>query len=144
MYCYMFTGKIFAVFTIFIVLFTISGVCYGAGNQESSVANERSGKKSFYLSVRNGLISLDAQEADLRQILTEFSNKTNVVIEIDADVEKNISISFRETPLDEAMRKITGNRAMVFLKEKGQNVEHLSKVVILAGSEDLANAQIKN
>jgi hypothetical protein len=138
MYRYVSISKILAVFTIFVVLFTIFGVCYSAGNQESSVVNERPEEKSFHLSVRNGLVSLDAQKADLREILTEISNKTKVVIEIGAGVEDSITTSFCNIPIDEALKKITGNWAMVFLKEKGQNVEHLSKVVILAGSQDMA------
>jgi hypothetical protein len=144
MYRYVSISKILAVFTIHIVLFTISGVCYGDRNQEGSVSNERLGEKSFYLSICDGLVSLDAQKADLREILTEISNKTKVVIEIGASVEDSITTSFCNIPIDEALRKITGNWAMVFLKEKGQNVKHLSKVVILAGSKDLANAQAKS
>lgn len=144
MYRYVSISKILAVFKIFIVLFTISGVCYGDRNQEGSVSNERLGEKSFYLSICDGLVSLNAHEADLQEILTEISDRTKVVIEIGAGVEDSITTSFREIPLDEALKKITSNWAMVFLKEKGQNVEHLSKVVILAGSQDMANAQIKS
>ena len=144
MYRYVFISKILAVFTIHIVLFTISGVCYGDRNQEGFVSDERLGEKSFYLSICDGLVSLDAQKADLREILTEISNKTKVVIEIDAGIEDSITTSFREIPLDEALKKITGNWAMVFLKEKGQNVEQLSKVVILADSQDLAKSKTDN
>ena len=143
MYRYVFISKILTVITIHIVLFTISGVCYGDRNQEGFVSDERLGEKSFYLSINDGLVSLDAQKADLREILTEISNRTRVVIEIGASVEDSITTSFCNIPLDKALKKITSNWAMVFLKEKGQNVEHLSKVVILAGSQDMANAQIK-
>ena len=134
-------SKLLFVITIYIVLFTISGVCYGDRSQESSNIKELLRKKSFYLSICNGLVSLDAKEANLREILTEISNRTKIVIEIGADVEENISTSFREIPLVEALKKITGNWAMVF--ETGQDVKHLSRVVILAGSQNLANTQIK-
>ena len=116
------------------MLFTISGVCYGDRGQESSTSDENLRKKSFYLSICNGLVSLDAKEANLREILTEISNRTKIVIEIGADVEENISTSFREIPLVEALKKITGNWAMVFDADRFdayQDVKHLSRAAIL-------------
>ena len=134
MYRYVSVSKLLFVITIHIVLFTISGVCYGDRGQESSTSDENLRKKSFYLSICNGLVSLDAKEANLREILTEISNRTKIVIEIGADVEENISTSFREIPLVEALKKITGNWAMVFDADRFdayQDVKHLSRAAIL-------------
>jgi len=144
MYRYVSVSKLLFVITIHIVLFTISGVCYGDRSQEGFAIDEGLKEKSFYLSISDGLVSLDAQKANLREILAEISNKTKIVFEIGADIEENISTSFHEITFDEALKKITGNWAMVFLKEKGQHVEHLSRVVILADSQDLVDTQIKS
>ncbi|MEA3417071.1 MAG: S8 family peptidase [Thermodesulfobacteriota bacterium] len=142
MYRYASINKIFIISIC--ILFAISAVCYGGRNYGGSIVNKRLGEKSFYLSICDGLVSLDAQEADLRQILTEISNRTKVVIEIAPSVKDKITTSFRSLPLDKALKKITGNWAMVFLKEKDQNVEQLSKVVILAGSQNPVHTQAKS
>ena len=41
----------------------------------------------FQLSVSNGLVTLNAQKADLRRILEEIAEKPQIIIEIDPSLE---------------------------------------------------------
>jgi len=51
------------------------------------------GDRRFRLSVNNGSVSLDATGADLRKILEALSIKSGVKIEVDHNVQANITIT---------------------------------------------------
>ena len=62
------------------------------------------------------------------------------LIEIGPDVKDSISISFCNIPLDEALKKITSNRGIVFSK-KDENSYQISRVVIFASSKNQPNTK---
>ena len=106
----------------------------------SSTADEASweGKSadgSFHLSVRDGLLSLHAQRADLIKILQEISEKSNIKIEIHPSVTGSVTASLRDLPIDEVLKRITDNLALVSVKEKGQKSDRILKAVIVASSQ---------
>ena len=106
----------------------------------SSTADEASweGKLadgSFHLSVRDGLLSLHAQRADLIKILQEISEKSNIKIEIHPSVTGSVTASLRDLPIDEVLKRITDNLALVSVKEKGQKSDRILKAVIVASSQ---------
>lgn len=111
---------------------------------EGNCGNSELGEESFRLSLNDGLLCLDAQGADLRKILEKISEKARIEIEIGPNVGGTISTSFRDIPVAEALKKITGNRAMVFLNETGQARARISKVVIVTSSQDRGEAQAKS
>ncbi len=140
-----FARKIFSSLpiSIFIFFIAVPTFCYAGKTQQDTVNTTDLGQKSFHLSISDGLVTLDAQWADLRRILEEISEKTGVAIEIGAEVGGSISASFKEIPLHEALKKITANCAMVFLKEGTQDYDEVEKVVVLASSQNLVTTQTK-
>ena len=80
------------------------------------------------------MLTLDAQQADIRKLLEEISERTGVEIEISSNLQGAIYISFHDLPLEEALRKILVNRGIVFSKEDGQNDYQISKVTIFPSS----------
>lgn len=136
MYLHRFIKVILASFLIPIAVYFIivPPICYAEKGEEDAVNRTDQSEKPFHLSINNGLLTLDAREADLRKLLVEISEKTGVEIKIGANIEGSISLSFHDIPLDEAIKKIVINRGIVFSRKKGQNDYEISKVTIFPSS----------
>ena len=93
-------------------------------------------KARFNLSITNGLVTLNAENADLKAILDEIQKRTGLQIESYGNINQRITISFQELPIDKAINKISGNSGMVFSKERGVKEFQLSRVVISESSKD--------
>ena len=101
---------------------------------KAQIAKEKQGladnlkEASFQLSISNGLVSLQAREADLSRILEEISRKTGVEIVMGAPTHRNISASFHNLPLDAALERITNSRGIVFSRTKGGDEYRIKRV----------------
>jgi len=84
----------------------------------------------YKLSVTNGLVSLDAQDAVLEEILAEISNIAGIKVKLVSPIEKSITISFKDLPLDDALKKLAPNYAIAYKKLGNRDEYKVSEVVI--------------
>jgi len=109
-------------------------LCFSSTVPEEIPWNQDERDGSFHLSISEGLISLQAREADLKEVLAEISKITGVEIVFDRHLAKRISVSFFNKPLDEALKRIAQNRGIVFAQEPGKEDWRIMRVVVLPGS----------
>ena len=114
-------------FSIAVYFIIVPSICNAEKAHENPVNKNASSEKPFHLSINNGLLTLEAQEADINKVLEEISARTGVEIEIDGNLEGTISISLHDVPLEEALKKIVINHEIVFSKKKGQTVYQISR-----------------
>lgn len=76
-------------------------------------------------------IFLEAHKAPVRDILAEIGRLTGVEVDVDPRVERTYSGSFQAEPLEEAIKIVAGNWAMVFFREAGRS--RVARVVVPAG-----------
>ena len=141
-----FTKKLFPTlfsltFLLFVVIPTFS---YANKGSVQCVDKTVQGELPFQLSITDGLVTLHARDAQLRRILEEISEKTGVEFKIGPDVTGSITTSFHKLPIDEALKRMTGNRGIVFSKQKGKDRYQISKVSIFASSQNQAKKRAEN
>jgi len=129
-------GTAFTFIGIVILQFTnpiLSMATFDAEGRELTI---QSNKARFNLSITNGLLTLNAENADLQTILDEIQKKTSLQIQSYGNIDQRITISFQELPVDKAINKISRNSGMIFSKKRGVREFHLSRVVISESSKD--------
>lgn len=119
------------IFTLLSVLWLFNG-CDKATVVEEGDDSEDTG--IYSLTVRDNLVTLKAEKADLGTVLKDLAVKTGIEIDLDPGVKDSISIFFEALSLEEALRRITPNYSLVFNQEEGRNEFRIIRVVIPASS----------
>ncbi|MCK9274980.1 MAG: S8 family serine peptidase [Syntrophales bacterium] len=68
----------------------------------------------FQIEVSKGLINIDVREADLVCLLRDISYKSGISVTSGPEVTGTVTIRAVDAPLEEVLKKICANRAMVF------------------------------
>jgi len=55
---------------------------------------------------KNNLVTISAQNADLKNVLLELADKTNIIVRVPNSLKKQITIKLSENSLDEALSRI--------------------------------------
>jgi len=111
---------------IYIILFT----------SVISLSYAQTSNPNLRLIYKNNLITISAQNADLKNVLLELADKTNIIIRVPNSLKKQITITLSENSLDEALSKILRdmNYAIIYSGEKN-NRTVISEVLIYNESE---------
>jgi hypothetical protein len=125
------------------IYFTFTSPCHAEKIQTDSAIQAIQNEKRWSLSINNSLVSLDAQKVDVRTLFEAISTRTGIKIETNSHVNGEISISFHDIPLEEALKKIGLNHGIVFKRKKGENEYHISKVTIFSSSRNRDKNHIK-
>ncbi len=64
--------------------------------------------------IREGLVYMDVRDADLRQILEDLCMMAGVELTLGSGLRGTVTAEFTGIPLEEALERICGNRALVF------------------------------
>ena len=141
-----FTKKLFpTLFSLTFLLFVVIPTSSYANKEPVECVNKTVQRElPFQLSITDGLVTLHARGAQLGRILEDISEKTGVEFKIGPDVTGSISTSFHKLPIDEALKRMTGNRGIVFSKQKGKGRYQISKVSIFASSQNQAKTKAEN
>jgi type II secretory pathway component GspD/PulD (secretin) len=111
---------------IYIILFT----------SVISLSYAQTSNPNLRLIYKNNLITISAQNADLKNVLLELADKTNIIIRVPNSLKKQITITLSENSLDEALSRILRdmNYAIIYSGEKN-NRTVISEVLIYNESE---------
>lgn len=92
------------------------GVFCQEGGRNSGAERVARGS-GFELTVDEGRISLVAEDAPLREVLSELGRLAGTDFDVGAGVSHRISDAFTGLPMDEAVKRLVGSWAMVFEKD---------------------------
>ena len=111
---------------IYIILFT----------SVISLSYAQTSNPNLRLIYKNNLITISAQNADLKNVLLELADKTNIIIRVPNSLKKRITITLSENSLDEALSRILRdmNYAIIYSGEKN-NRTVISEVLVYNESE---------
>lgn len=136
-------GTAFTFIGIVILQFTLPILSMAKFDAEGRELKNQLSKARFNLSITNGLVTLNAENAELQAILDDIQKKTGLQIESYGNINQRITISFQEFPIDKAINKISRNSGMIFSKERGVKEFQLSRVVISESSKDQMESRRK-
>lgn len=111
---------------IYIILFT----------SVISLSYAQTSNPNLRLIYKNNLITISAQNADLKSVLLELADKTNIIVRVPNSLKKQITITLSENSLDEALSRILRdmNYAIIYSGEKN-NRTVISEVLVYNESE---------
>jgi len=81
----------------------------------------------------DGIMSLFANNAHLKAILNDVASRTGINIQINSRVKSVITTSINNIPVEDALRKLTDNSSMIFIKDN-KNSYKISDVIVLPSS----------
>jgi len=88
-------------------------------------------KDTFELTIQGNLLILKANQASLKDILRALSHKTGVPIEIDRDLEKDVTIALTHLSLEQVIKKLVPNYAIVFSQEGEKDSYKVYKAIVI-------------
>ncbi len=71
--------------------------------------------------VKNGLVSLEARNVELSEILMQISLKTGIPVKVDPELKRKVTIKVKEVDLIKLIRLLCRNRAVVYVRKNGKN-----------------------
>jgi type II secretory pathway component GspD/PulD (secretin) len=112
-----------------------------SGSEPNQITNDIFEKNMKYeLSIKENLITLNADDAFLKKILEDIGQRMNIEVFARIPVEDKITIKFSDLPLEEVLKKFKTNYALVTdSKDKNGNIKRI--VVVPAGQQ--ANISFK-
>lgn len=99
-------------------------------------------KKGFYLSVEDGLISISANDALLKEILEEIGERMKVEVIVNIPKENKISVKFHRLALTDALEKLSSNYGYIINTENGE--KRVSRIFFLPKGKDIDNRKFLN
>ncbi len=99
-------------------------------------------KVGFELAISDGLISLSAKDASLREIMGEIGN--SMIIEVVGNIpeEEKISVDFDRLSLEDALEKLSSNYGYLMDAEKGGN--KIAEIIIIPKGEESRIQEIES
>jgi type II secretory pathway component GspD/PulD (secretin) len=113
-----------------------------SGSEPNQISNEEFEKKAKYeLSIKDNLITLNAEDAFLKRILEDIGQRMKIEVFARIPAEDKITIRFANLTLEEALKKFKTNYALVTdSKDKNGNIKQI--VVVPEGQQ--ANLYLKD
>jgi hypothetical protein len=117
--------------------------CAGAWSQgkrlQAQDTRQRSAAKGLYVAVQEGRLSVDLQEADLREVLTQIGQQANIRISSGPSAGKRVSARFASVELEEGLRRLLrlASLSHIFLYANGPGgTGTISEVRVLGEGQD--------
>jgi type II secretory pathway component GspD/PulD (secretin) len=105
------------------------------GSEPNQIANDLfENKVNYELSIKDKLITLNADNAYLKKILEDIGHRMNIEVFARIPDEDKITIQFTDLPLEETLKKFRTNYALV-TDSKGKNGNIKSIVVVPEGKQ---------
>lgn len=112
-----------------------------AGESDKKIEGEAKGKAEFVLTIKDGLISLNAKDASLKKIIDEIGSSMKIDVIGNIPEEEKISVGFDKLSLKEALEKLSSNYGYLMDSERGEKEDHsnklqITKIIILPKGEE--------
>ena len=89
--------------------------------------------QDYRINYDDGVISLSANKADIKTILSDISNKTSVVIQYPKALEKQITLKLSNVSIRDALSRVLKGQdyAIIYTASKQHHNHSISKVYVL-------------
>ena len=96
-----------------------------------SLADAQTFAQDLHIEYKNNLITISAQNADLKNVLSKLANKTNIIVRFPNSLKKQITIKLSKHPLNEVLSRILKglNHAIIYSASK-KNRTVVSEVLV--------------
>ncbi|RZB34846.1 MAG: hypothetical protein SRB1_00614 [Desulfobacteraceae bacterium Eth-SRB1] len=68
----------------------------------------------LWVEVIDGLVSIDVRDAEIRCVLQEIARKAKIALDISDDIDGKITLRTKDLPLDDVLKRLCENRAVVY------------------------------
>jgi hypothetical protein len=103
---------------------------------ESSSIYAQSNNQKMLISYKNDLLSISTKDADLKKVLLELSDKTNINIKLPVYMDKKITINKNGISLGEGLEYILKDlNHIIFYSGTKNNKPMISKVIVFSESK---------
>lgn len=85
-----------------------------AAGDANAIPGKAPGENRIWVSFENGLLSLTAREAEIGAVLRAVAEKAGIGLTVGEGVAGTISLAFEGIPVEEALRRLCENRAIVY------------------------------
>ncbi len=130
----------------FITLLLVSLILIPVSLSGKSAYGESEGKpeekSAFELTVKDGLISLNAKAASLDEIMEELGSSMKIEVLGDIPEEENISVKFDRLSLKDALEKLSSNHG--FLMDSDYGDGKIAKIIILPKGKESRIQEIES
>jgi hypothetical protein len=106
-----------------------------AGEADRSSKGKLATKADFVLAVKDNLISLEAKNASLKEILEEIGRKMNIEVLALLPEQEKLTTEFENVPLEEAIERLLRNYPHLAVSQEGDR--RITRIVALQKSGDL-------
>jgi hypothetical protein len=119
------------------------------GGESDRKEEQKSEHEADYdLTVKDDLISLNAKNASLKEIIEEIGSSMKIDVIGNIPEEEKISVGFDKLSLKEALEKLSSNYGYLMDSEKGEKEDHsnklqITKIIILPKGEETATPSLK-
>jgi hypothetical protein len=109
------------------------------GEAERTPKGKPAAKADFVLTVKGNLISLEAKNASLKEILEEIGRKMNIEVLALLSEQEKITTEFETLPLEEAIERLIRNYPHLVVSKEGDR--RITRIVALQKSGDPVQSQ---
>ena len=110
---------------------------------ESNPLYAQNPSSTFQLSFKNNLLTISAKNADLKNVLINLADKTNISIAYPGSLEKKVTLNKNRIPVREALQRLLKglNYAIIYSGSK-KNKSVISDVLIFKKSKKTAQLRV--
>ena len=111
------------------MLFLLATLCLLSGGLPADV---QAAEGDIQMSYKDHLLTIRAQQADIKNILLRISDETGIFVRFPNDISKQISIAIVDTPLAKALKKLLRglNHAIIYSPPNKKQAPRVDQVYV--------------
>ena len=113
---------------------TITATQIFEGEAQTSAKGKPATKADFVLTVNGNLISLQAKDASLKDVLEEIGRKINIEVFALLSEQEKTTVGFENLPLKEAIERLIRNYPHLIVSQEGDS--RITRIIALQKSLD--------
>jgi len=119
---------------LLLTLFLLPAALFGEEAQKEAGEKVKP-QTDFVLTIQDNLLSLDAQQASLQEILDEIGRRMHLEVEAQIPAQEKITLAFERLSLEEALQRFGDYTNYVYVKGAEKEPGQISKIMIFPKRE---------
>lgn len=105
---------------LLLLLFIMPSVLFG-GEADVKPEAKSEGKADFFLTIKDNLISLNAKDALLKEVIEEIGRRMKIEVIAHIPEEEKVTIEFEGLSIRDAIERVSTNYVYLMDSEKGRS-----------------------
>ena len=126
---------------LFVLFLLVAPGSIFAGEVDNKTEAQLANKADYVLKIEKGLISLNAKDASMKQIMEEIGRELNVEVVAHISQDDRITVEFQTLPLEDALKRLSSNYYVHF-SEAENDKDKINKIVLLPEGEGKGQSAI--